>query len=703
MRGIALTFWIHSALFAVGQTVFVATDGFDSNPGTYFQPLASIAAAQSVCANQGTIYIRGGTYFLSSPLYFSGTNSLCIRPYINESVRIVGGSRVTNWALVSGSITNRLLSAASTYKSDLASVGITNYGTLSQRGAPGWVPSHMPVRPAGMELFFNDNPMTMAQYPNGATNWALTTNVVGTYTATNFGFMDNRPSRWSADVADAWVYGFWLQTWADSHYQVFSIDTNSQRCDIVAPCDDYGWASNGGRFQWQNVFDELDSPGEYYLDRTNGVVYFYPPSDLLTGTAYVSTLTNLVVISNAANLTINGLTFEVCRGNAVQCDGATNILFGNCSFLNIGNYAAWITNAFRSGFTNCTITATGDGGFSIAGGDRTTLSGGSNIVLNCEFHGLGYFDRMDHAGVKLYGVGNQIGNCYFHDLPHNAIRLFGNNHVIEYCEFTNTVMQASDAGTVYGTKDWSGRGNVIRYCYFHHNYGLNSAGISGPVYLDDGTSGTFVYGNIFYDNYATGDVLVGGGRDNISTNNIFCNPKSDFYINREVIAMHMDGRFLPGQWANSSSNAWASALKSVPYTDATWTAAYQHINDMLLDDPCAPMYNQFTNNIITYPWWNSVYTEAIPYWNTNELYGTLNLFNHTNTAFAKSNPGFSGTESYGDFTNLTIANFVLTNGAPVLSAGFQQIPVQLIGRKIPLLTRVLSNLKAGRILGGPIP
>jgi hypothetical protein len=55
------------------------------------------------------------------------------------------------------------------------------------------------------------------------------------------------------------------------------------------------------RFYYYNVIDELDSPGEYYIDRTNGVLYFYNPSTLVTDSDAVLSVSPYVFFSRNSN------------------------------------------------------------------------------------------------------------------------------------------------------------------------------------------------------------------------------------------------------------------------------------------------------------------------------------------------------------------------------------------------------------------
>lgn len=73
-------------------------------------------------------------------------------------------------------------------------------------------------------------------------------------------------------------------------------------------------------------------------------------------------------------------------------------------------------------------------------------------------------------------------------------------------------------GAFYIGRDWTERGNLIRYNYFHHLIGPGLHGVMG-VYLDDFASGSTIHGNIFYR--AGRAAIIGGEHDNIVTNNVF--------------------------------------------------------------------------------------------------------------------------------------------------------------------------------------
>ena len=66
-----LLLFLSTAIFAQ-TTVYVSPSGLDSNPGTIDLPYKTIKTALTKVGNNGTVYVRGGTYIMgSSKLNFS--------------------------------------------------------------------------------------------------------------------------------------------------------------------------------------------------------------------------------------------------------------------------------------------------------------------------------------------------------------------------------------------------------------------------------------------------------------------------------------------------------------------------------------------------------------------------------------------------------------------------------------------------------
>jgi len=257
----------------------------------------------------------------------------------------------------------------------------------------------------------------------------------------------------------------------------------------------------GDRYFVQNLFGELDSPGEWYLDREESVLYFWPPGDLAEGDVFAPVTDTIVRMEGAKNVTVRGFTIEACDGDAHE-----------------------------SGAVGNDIYATGHGGVSVDGGDRKTLERGENFATNNYIHHVAKFWITYRPGVSCRGVGNLVSHNLIHDTPHAGLTLGG----INYVHHTN--LGSADTGGIYFcSRDWTQRGNIIRYNIFHHVGGFGKANSWRPVqggkvkfeyphftwgiYLDDPTTGTLVYGNILWSVPIRG-LHNHGGRDNTFENNI---------------------------------------------------------------------------------------------------------------------------------------------------------------------------------------
>jgi len=178
----------------------------------------------------------------------------------------------------------------------------------------------------------------------------------------------------------------------------------------------------------------------------------------------------------------------------------------------------------------------GHRGIGISGGDRKTLTPAHNFADNNYIHHCAQLWATYRPGVSVYGVGNVAGHNLIHDMPHAGILLGGNENVVEYNIVHHVNMQSGDTGGLYFcSRDWTQRKNVIRHNIFHHCGGFGKTNSWQPVrdgkvefvyphytwgvYLDDPTTGTYVYGNILYD-VPICAMHNHGGRDNVWENNM---------------------------------------------------------------------------------------------------------------------------------------------------------------------------------------
>jgi hypothetical protein len=331
-----------------------------------------------------------------------------------------------------------------------------------------------------------------------------------------FTYVGTRPTRW-AQAPDAWLHGYWKYMWADLHTPVASIDTGT-RTITLPDVPGYGIAA-GQPYYAENLLEEITEPGEWYLDRATGLLYFWPPADLATGEAVVSTLAGPIVrLADASYVTLQDLVLEASRTSLVEITGGAHNRVTWCTLRNAGTDAAVVTGA-DNGIERSEIAYSGDRGVAISGGDRASLTKAGNFVRNCDVHDFGRWSWTYTPAVSLSGAGHVVAHNRLHQAPHAAVLYNGNEHTIELNDVHDVCQFSSDAGAIYSGRDWGYRGNRIRSNFIHHiSTWFEGYGVHG-VYLDDCLSGIEVTGNVFYriSGYA---IQHGGGRDDLMTNNV---------------------------------------------------------------------------------------------------------------------------------------------------------------------------------------
>ena len=252
-------------------------------------------------------------------------------------------------------------------------------------------------------------------------------------------------------------------------------------------------------------------------------------------------------------------------------------------------------------------------------------------------------------------VGTTVTHCEINDAPHFAIRYDSNDAVIEYCEFYRVCLDTNDSGAVYSGRYYNTWGNHIRYNYFHDLTmmdGNNTGMQMQAVYLDDCSSQTNVFGNVFYkcDSIA----LYGGGRNNTFENNLMIdNTKNFVFDNRGVT------------WSNGSlTSGLVSAMANADTVDwhtEIWAEKYPELMNLKDDEPSIPKYNVIRNNV-------RFNTDDFNLDPMVEEYGTV-----------ENNIEINDRKAFTDYRN---RDFSVAEGSVIFEKlpDFKQIPFKEIGR-----------------------
>jgi parallel beta-helix repeat protein len=590
-------------------TFYVAGHGSDSWSGTLFTPnsgrtdgpfatLERARAAVRAGLRHGlhpSVYIRGGVYRREGTLLLDSADGgsehrpVVWAAYPGDATRITGGRSIGGFQPVRDpAVARRLRNRDSILVTDLRGQGITDFG----------------IPPNRINLFFKGKRMSVARYPNsGWLTIADVPQVEGHFIHQGdkkvmkdgipsgrhsgmFRYDGHRPSGW-LDSPDIWMHGYWAWDWRDAYQKVARIDTAARLVYPEPPHHHYGYRP-GQRYSFLNVLEELDTPGEWALDETRGLLYFWPPSSPGPGDAIVSLLKEpMILLDRTSHVRIEGLILECSRACAVKIRGGTGNMVAGCTVRNIDNDTSLIVaGGSRNGVRSCDVYDVGSTGISISGGDRQTLLPAGNYAINNHIYSYGRVLQTFNGGVFLEGVGNIVSHNRIHDSPFSGIQYYGNDHQIEFNDLYDLAHESGDVGGINTGGDYSDMGTRIRYNYIHDSHGYGDGGFRG-IYLDLPGSNTTIYGNILA-NVDIG-IFFNSGRDNVVANNIFvnCHPAVNIYI------WPHRAYFYPG-------GAWklVEKLHAVRYTEPPYSVRYPLLPRYLdTTDLGMPYGHRVTNNL----------------------------------------------------------------------------------------------------------
>lgn len=452
--------------------IHVSPHGNDEDLGTKIRPYATIARAQEEARKfQGvkiTVHIHGGVYHLMRALHFRAEDSRTELDAV--SYVAVEGEDV----IVSGSVQLNL--SWEEYKDG-----------IMQANAP----SHLKLD----QLYIDGCQYHMARYPN----FSKETRIMNGYAADSI--HSERVSRW-ASPEGGYVHAMHSHLWGDYRYLIKGKDGANQ---LIL---DGGWQNNRqmgmhDEFRYvENIFEELDAPGEWYHDESTGMLYVYPypETDLKESIVEASHLPHLIEFigsedSPVSHIHIQGITFThttrtfmdnkepllrsdwtIYRGGAIKMHGTENCTIQQCTFRQLGGNAVFVDGYNRHVFVKqCLIENVGSNGIAFVGrsesvrsplfnyeerqklGDIDTTPGPKSnnypaecMVEDCLITKIGRVEKQS-AGVQVsMALDITIRHCSIYDVPRAGINVsegtFG-GHLIEYCDVFDTVLETGDHGS----------------------------------------------------------------------------------------------------------------------------------------------------------------------------------------------------------------------------------------------------------------
>lgn len=580
---------------ASGQTIYVSPAGNDRASGTKDSPVATLRGARDkvrhlksitqASRSSITVLVGEGTYHLNTPLELDetdgGTSEFPViwRGEAGKEIRLNGGASlpVEDFKPVTDpDILKRIPETAAPHVRyvNLTDLGIRDWGSHTKYGHSN------PVTVAPLELFVNDTVMQLARYPNegyiplGPVVDPGSVPRTGDHSERGgiFRFTDPRHLRWK-DSDDIWLKGTFNYGFADDNIGIEYINPKDSTVKLSSP-HLYGLRSGAAyqHYYAYNILEELDVPGEWYLDRKTGNLYLWPEKPLTSSTLITVSILEqpLICMEGVSNLNFENFVLEAGRNMGIYSERCHNTVIAGCTIRNMGTagifmgqgakqlmdylafdsydgvprsrfigstlsqiykYTQWNRHAgSENTILSCDIYGTGTGGIYLGGGDKSTLTDGNNLVENCRITDYNRRNKFCWAGINVDGCGNKIRHNEIFGSEWQGIFVRGNEHVFEYNDLHHLTTNSDDTSPWYIGRDPSDRGHIIRYNYIHHCG--NPDRMTMGIYCDDSSTGVEVYGNIFYKMATNCGMLFSNtGWDLSFRNNIVIEPNgSSVYI-----------------------------------------------------------------------------------------------------------------------------------------------------------------------------
>lgn len=462
-----------TALVVAAGEYHVASNGDDANPGTLAKPFATLQRARQEARKLAgreavTVFVREGTYYLPETLIISAEDSgtkaapVVYQAYQKEQAVISGGVRLK----------------------DLKWEPYQN-GILQAKLPPGFSTD---------QLFVNGERQPMARYPNfdpkerHFNGWAKDA------------FSPERAAKWK-DPAGGFIHALHAAEWGGMHYVI----TGKGPDDKIAY--EGGWQNNrpmgmNDRRFVENIFEELDVPGEWFLDAKSNLLYFYPPAgvDMATATIEAVRLKHLIECRGTEQapvrfVRLKGLTFRhaartfmenkeplvrsdwtTYRGGALFLNGTEDCTIEDCLIDQVGGNAVFVNNYNRRvTVRGCQIAKVGANGVAFVGdrdsarvprdwkdhsqslakldrtpGPKTANYPADCLVDACLIYLSGRVEKQTAPVQIELSQSITVRHCSLYDVPRAGINIGDGcwgGHVIEFCDIFDTVKETGDHGS----------------------------------------------------------------------------------------------------------------------------------------------------------------------------------------------------------------------------------------------------------------
>ena len=336
-------------------------------------------------------------------------------------------------------------------------------------------------------------------YSNGQQFWQPRIATAAKYQQSNFSkqmYGVANVSSWTK-TGDAVLHVIHYSWWGNWQWKVKKDlqHTNMNQQSITLPFEKGGWQdAHGGSVSYnyffiENVLEELDQSGEWFVDKNQRKLYYWPSpnqvDDLDDWHFVANQIPEIVRIQGESvpvqNVVLDGITFahsttsylnepyvvpsagdwSVLPKGAVTINRAVNITLDSCTWLQVnGNGVALHGMVHNSTITKGDFLRTGDSGIVSVGrlpkwkpysGYRISSVPTNNTISFCHFGQTGVYGKQTSALFIAVSKRIRFLNNVLYDGPRAGINIndgYGGGHVIERSVIFNQILESGDHGPI---------------------------------------------------------------------------------------------------------------------------------------------------------------------------------------------------------------------------------------------------------------
>lgn len=465
---------------STAREFYVSPNGSDENPGSRERPFASLTRARDAVRHAGIagretvrVILADGMHlldesFVLEPQDSGSRDAPVIYRARNEGRAIFSGARRIaglQWEIYQGDIRQARLSEGllRSCRFDALTVG--------------------------------DHKLHMARFPNfmGKGNFDGVTTL----------HQVNERARAYSDPTTGYLHALHKNRWGSVHYRITG--RNDEGLVLSG-----GWQQNRHRqlnpdnVMIENIFEELDEPGEWFLDRDKGILYVWPMDgmDLESEPLYATHVRDLISFNGSVEapvryVSIEGIEFRhahrialepeanweglnrgdwsIMRSAAVMLTGTENCTIRDCFFNATGGNGVFFNHYNRqSAVVDCRFERLGESAVAFVGNPVCTRSNpvgyGNSIAYSRQDltpgpRGRDFPQECTMSGCLVYAigrVGKQTAGCFIsmarritvrhntiYHVPRSGITVNDGcwgGHLIEHNDVFNTVIETGDHG-----------------------------------------------------------------------------------------------------------------------------------------------------------------------------------------------------------------------------------------------------------------